>query len=237
MNPRERLIVALDVPSLDAALRLADSIAPYVGRFKVGLELFSRSGPECIRLLAERAPVMLDLKLHDIPATVSRAAEALAALEVEMITLHAGGGTRMMREAAAAAPKVKLLAVTLLTSLDKAELNQLGITGDVKEVVAKRATLAVTNGCAGVVTSPREASMLRRLLGPKPLIVTPGVRPQGCDEGDQKRTATPREAIAAGADLVVVGRPIRDAANPAEAARNIVNEIEAGLSRRCADVR
>lgn len=232
MNPRDRLIAALDVPSLDEALRLADSIAPHVGRFKVGLELFSSAGPEVIHRLAERAPVMLDLKLHDIPATVSRAVQALAANEVEMITLHAEGGSRMMREAAAAAPQVKLLAVTVLTSLEKTELDQLGITGDLKEVVAKRATLAVASGCAGVVTSPREASMLRRLLGPKPVIVTPGVRPNGCAGGDQKRFATPREAIAAGADFVVVGRPIRDAANPAEAARAIVAEIETGLAGR-----
>jgi orotidine-5'-phosphate decarboxylase len=231
MTPKDRLIVALDVPSLDEALALADRLAGTVGRLKVGLELYTRSGPEGVRRIAKRAPVMLDLKLHDIPATVSRAALAIDALEVEMATVHAGGGAKMIEAAAAAAPSLKLLAVTILTSLDQADLASIGIDDDIKRVVAKRATMAVAHGCAGVVASPREASMLRRLLGDKPLIVTPGVRPTGTDGGDQARTATPRAAIAAGADFVVVGRPVRDAADPAEAARIIVDEIAAGLVR------
>ena len=175
---------------------------------------------------------MLDLKLHDIPATVSRAAAALAELEVEMATIHAGGGSAMMRQAADATPSLKLIAVTVLTSLDQTTLKRVGINEDIKTVVGQRASLAVASGCAGVVASPREAAVLRRLLGPGPLIVTPGVRPAGSDEGDQKRTATPREAIAAGADHVVVGRPIRDAPDPVEAAKRIVHGIAAGLEYR-----
>lgn len=229
MEPRERLIVALDVPSLDEALRLADTLCPHVGRLKLGLELFSRAGPAGIQQVAQRAPVMLDLKLHDIPATVSRTIQALAELEVEMATLHADGGEQMMREAAAIAPSLKLLAVTVLTSLDQSALTQVGVSGDIKEVVAQRATLAIASGCAGVVASPQEASLLRRLLGPGPLIVTPGIRPSGNDEGDQKRTSTPSAAIAAGADFVVVGRPIRDASDPVAAAKGIIDEIAAGL--------
>jgi len=230
MEPRDRLIVALDVPSLDEALTLADMLSPHVGRLKIGLELFSRSGPDGVARIAKRAPVMLDLKLHDIPATVSRTAKALSELDVEMVTLHAEGGSQMMQKAASAAPDLKFLAVTVLTSLDQAALAQVGIAGDIKEVVAQRATLSVASGCAGVVASPQEASMLRRLLGPGPLIVTPGVRPPGTDEGDQKRTATPRAAIVAGADFVVVGRPIRDAADPVDAAKTLVDEIAAGLA-------
>jgi orotidine-5'-phosphate decarboxylase len=232
MDARERLIVALDVPSLDEALKLADTLGAHVGRLKLGLELFSRAGPAGIQEVAKRAPVMLDLKLHDIPATVSRTIRALAELEVEMATLHADGGAQMMQDAASAAPSLKLLAVTVLTSLDQTALTQVGVSADIKEVVAQRATLAIANGCAGVVASPREASLLRRLLGPGPLIVTPGVRPSGTDEGDQKRTSTPRAAIAAGADFVVVGRPIRDADDPVAAARGIIDEIAAGLESR-----
>ena len=231
-EPRERLIVALDVPTIDEALRLADKIAPHVGYLKVGLELFARSGPEGVQRVSRRAPVMLDLKLHDIPATVGRAACALAELNVDMATIHAGGGARMMRDASEAAPGLQLLAVTLLTSLDQDNLASVALHEDVKEVVARRATLAVANGCAGVVASPQEAQMLRRLLGRGPLIVTPGVRPQGTAEEDQKRTATPGAAVAGGADMVVVGRPVRDAPDPVAAARSIVDEIAAGLNSR-----
>jgi orotidine-5'-phosphate decarboxylase len=232
MEPRERLIVALDLPSLDEALRLADKVAPYVGRLKIGLELFARSGPDGVQQVAQRGPVMLDLKLHDIPATVCRTARALADLKVDLATIHSGGGATMMRDAAHAAPGLKLLAITLLTSLDQQALASIALTGDVKDIVARRATLAVANGCAGVVASPQEASMLRRLLGTGPLIVTPGVRPQGLAGEDQKRTSTPRAAIAAGADMVVVGRPIRDAADPVAAAKAIVEEIATGIRSR-----
>jgi orotidine-5'-phosphate decarboxylase len=229
MEPRDRLIAALDVTSLDEALRLADAIGPEVGRFKVGLELFTLAGPPAVQQLAQRAPIMLDLKLHDIPVTVARTAAALAELDVDLVTLHAGGGAEMMAQAVKAAPGLRLLGVTVLTSLDPVALEQVGVSGDIKDVVARRASLATASGCAGVVASPQEASMLRRLLGPNALIVTPGVRPAGTNDGDQRRTATPRAAIASGADFVVVGRPIRDADDPAAAARRIVDEIAAGL--------
>ncbi len=232
LEPKERLIVALDVPRLDQALGLADELAPHVGRFKVGLELFVHAGAEGIQEIAERAPVLLDLKLHDIPATISRAARALSQLQIEMATIHAGGGSEMMRQAAEAAPRLKLIAITLLTSLDHSALASVALREDVKEIVARRATLAVANGCAGVIASPREASMLRRLLGEGPLIITPGVRPYAIAKEDQKRTSTPCAAIVAGADMVVVGRPIRDADDPVEAAKSIVEEIAAGLASR-----
>lgn len=229
MKPKDRLIVALDLPSLEDALGLAEKIAPKIGLFKVGLELFSRSGPEGVKAIAEHAPIMLDLKLHDIPVTVARAAAALSELDVELATIHAEGGSAMMHAAAEAAPELKLLGVTVLTSLDQAALAEVGLEMDIRDIVAKRASLAVAAGCAGVVASPREASLLRRLLGVGPLIVTPGVRPSGTDEADQKRTATPRAAIAAGADYVVIGRPIHGASDPLSAIAAIVDEIAAGL--------
>jgi orotidine-5'-phosphate decarboxylase len=229
MEPKDRLIVALDLPSLDEALHLADRIAPHIGLLKIGLELFSRCGPDGVQLLAQRAPIMLDLKLHDIPVTVARAARAIADLDVAMATIHAEGGSKMMRHAADAAPQLKLLGVTVLTSLDQAALAEVGLDQDIRDIVAKRASLAVSSGCAGVVASPREASLLRRLLGPGPLIVTPGIRPAGTSNGDQKRTATPRAAIASGVDHVVIGRPIRDAPDPVEAIKSIVDDIAAGL--------
>lgn len=232
MKSEERLIVALDIDSLNEALRLADSLAPHVGRFKVGFELFVRSGWEGVRQVAERAPVLLDLKLHDIPATVVRTLRIIGELNVDMVTLHSSGGSTMMREACAVVPHLRLLAVTVLTSLSEKDLRVLGIDRDLKTVAGQRALLAVADGCAGVVASPQEALLIRRLLGPQPIIVTPGVRPAGSAQGDQRRTATPRAAIAAGADFVVVGRPIRDAPNPLAAAKAIVDDIACGLSYR-----
>lgn len=231
-QPQQALIVALDVPSLDEAERLAEKVARHVGWFKIGLELFSRVGPKCVEKLSEMAPIMLDLKLHDIPATVARAARALSELEVGMLTVHAAGGEEMLRQAAAAAPSVKLLAVTVLTSLDKSALSRVGVDEDLEGVVRKRAVLARDNGCAGVVASPIEAPSLRVALGDGPLIVTPGIRLSDSTTDDQKRIATPRSAIASGADYIVVGRPIRDASDPARAARAISREIAAGLEAR-----
>jgi len=232
MQAKERLVAALDVPSPEEALNLADRISPHVGWLKVGLELFVRAGPDVVSRLASRAPIFLDLKLHDIPATVSRAVRAAAALDVGMLTVHTSGGGEMMRAAAEAAGGLDLLGVTVLTSLDQEALASVGTSADLKEVVGQRATLAVSSGCAGVVASPQEASLLRTLLGPEALIVTPGVRPKGAADGDQRRIATPASAIASGADLVVVGRPIRDASDPAAAARDIVADIEAGLESK-----
>jgi len=224
--------VALDVPSLDEALALSDRLAGHVGWLKVGLELFVRAGPEGVTRLRQRAPIFLDLKLHDIPATVSRAVSAARALGAGLLTVHAAGGPGMLRAAVERAEGLRLLGVTVLTSLDQSDLEAAGCTLPLEAVVERRARLAVGSGCAGVVASPQEASRLRQALGADALIVTPGVRPSGSEAGDQRRVATAREAIAAGADLVVVGRPIRDAPDPAAAARSIAAEIADGLGGR-----
>lgn len=235
MKAKERLIVALDVPSLDQALRLAEVLAPCVGYFKVGLELFSSIGPEGVRKIASYGPVMLDLKLHDIPETVGRTVHVMRSLGVRMATIHTGGGPAMIREAVKHAgdphahDHIKILGVTVLTSLDQSDLNHVGIAGTPEWVTGIRAKLAIAEGCAGVVSSPREAGMLRKLVGHKPLIVTPGIRLLGGDVQDQKRVTTPKDAILRGASHIVVGRPIRDAADPYLAATIFVFEIEDAL--------
>jgi orotidine-5'-phosphate decarboxylase len=171
---------------------------------------------------------MLDLKLHDIPATVARATAQAAALGAGLLTVHAAGGRAMLREAVAAARgagETRILAVTVLTSLDDTDLAETGGVGPVAELVRRRAALAADAGCDGVVASPHEVAVVREVVPASFLIVTPGVRPAGADAGDQKRVMTPRQARAAGADLVVVGRPLRDAADPAAAARAIAAEL------------
>jgi orotidine-5'-phosphate decarboxylase len=220
-----RLIVALDVDTLAAAEALADRVAGVAGWLKVGLELFIAAGPAGVRALARRAPIMLDLKLHDIPETVARATARAAELEVALLTVHVAGGRKMLEAAVRARGPVKLLGVTVLTSLDDADLAEVGTGPSVAAVVARRAALAAAAGLDGVVASPGEAAALRAALPAGRLIVTPGVRPAGAAAGDQKRVATPAAAIAAGADLVVVGRPIRDAADPRAAAAAILAEL------------
>jgi orotidine-5'-phosphate decarboxylase len=170
---------------------------------------------------------MLDLKLHDIPETVARAAARVATLGAALLTVHTGGGRAMLEAAVRAAGATRVLAVTVLTSLDDADLAQIGAQGPVRELVVRRARLALEAGCAGVVASPHEIAAIRAIVPSGFLIVTPGVRPAGAAAGDQKRVMTPREARLAGADLVVVGRPLRDAADPAAAARAIVAELAA----------
>jgi orotidine-5'-phosphate decarboxylase len=229
MDARDRLIFALDVETLDAALALHDRLAGTVRRFKVGLELFAAAGPEAVRLLCKRgARVMLDLKLHDIPETVARATARAADLGADLLTVHTGGGRRMLEGAATAAEKagggLKVLGVTVLTSLDDADLASVGVADTVDVAVSRRAALAAACGLAGVVASPREAARVRAAVPPSFLIVTPGVR-MAERKDDQKRVATPRAAREAGADLVVVGRPIRDAADPAAAAAAIIAEL------------
>lgn len=236
----ERVIVALDVPGARRALELAGALRGEVGGFKVGLELFSGAGPEVVReLAASGVRVFLDLKLHDIPNTVAGACAALARLGVWMTTLHAFGGSGMIaagvraaREAAAEAglPAPLLLAVTVLTSIDAACLDsELGVSRSPQEQVVSLARLAVGAGADGIVCSPLEAAAVRGALGPGFLIVTPGVRPSWAARGDQARVATPAEAFKAGADYVVVGRPVTAAGNPVEAARRLVREAEEGL--------
>jgi orotidine-5'-phosphate decarboxylase len=223
-----RLIAAVDAPSRDEAAGFVTRLAGVPSWIKIGLELFCAEGPELVREYAKRGQVMLDLKLHDIPETVARATAKVAALGAGLLTVHAGGGRAMLEaavKAARAAGETRILAVTVLTSLDDSDLAQIGCHGPVAELVRLRTELAVKAGCDGVVASPHEVATIRGLVPAGFLIVTPGVRPVGSAAGDQKRVMTPREARVAGADLVVVGRPLRDAPDPAAAARAIVAEL------------
>lgn len=232
LEPRDRLIVALDVPGLAEAEALLERLAGVVATFKVGAQLFTAAGPAAVDLVRKRGGrVFLDLKYHDIPATVSQAVREAARLGVAMLTVHAGGGRAMLEAAAAAARQAgpeppRVLAVTVLTSLDRAALQRdLQVPVAVEGHVVHLAGLAREAGCDGVVASPQEARRLRLVLGPGWLIVTPGIRPAAAGRDDQARVATPAEACRAGADYVVVGRPITAAADPAKAAAAIVAEL------------
>jgi orotidine-5'-phosphate decarboxylase len=227
-----RLIAALDTPDLARAEALAAALAPRCGALTVGLDLFGAAGPEAVRRIAARAPVFLDLKLHDIPNTVAGAVRALLPLRPAMLTLHAAGGAAMVaaaREAAEAAGAARpiLLAVTVLTSLDAAALSETGVAGGPVQQVLRLARLAMAAGADGLVCSPQEVAKIRDALGEAPLLVVPGVRPAGSAAGDQARTATPAEAVAAGADWIVLGRPITGAADPAAAAAVIAAGLPA----------
>jgi orotidine-5'-phosphate decarboxylase len=228
-DPGNRLIAALDVASATEAEALLERLGGVPGWVKIGLELFCAAGPDYVRSVARRGlRVMLDLKLHDIPETVARAVRQVGSLGAELVTVHAGGGHAMLAAAVNAAHdtgKTRVLAVTVLTSLDEDDLSQTGLVGPVSELVSRRAMLAAQAGCDGVVASPNEIRAVRDVAGTSLIIVTPGVRPAGSDPGDQKRVATPSVAKLAGADLVVVGRPLRDAKDPAAAARAIVAEL------------
>lgn len=232
---RRRLVFPLDYASLDEARAGAGVVAPAIGVLKVGLELFVREGPSAVALGRELGlDVFLDLKLHDIPETVGRAVRNAAALGVRYLTVHAHGGRAMLERAAEEAAKapspLTILAVTVLTSLDGADLTALGIAAPPADQVLRVARLAWDAGVRGFVASATEAASLRRCLGPGALLVTPGIRPAGSAAGDQKRITTPAQAIADGADLLVVGRPIRDAADPLAAAQAVVGEIEGALA-------
>ena len=232
MDARERLVFALDVPDGREALRFVKLLRDDVATFKVGLELFCAEGPPLVQEVARwGGAVFLDLKLHDIPATVSRAvSRAVGHGGVRWLTVHTGGGREMLQQAVAAAgPQAGILGVTVLTSLNDAAAVEAGLAPPIGRLVVRRAALAVDCDCIGVVCSPNEAGAIRRVVGPGPLIVTPGVRPPGSAASDQLRVAAPADAIAAGADVLVVGRPIRDAADPAAAARAIRAAIDAAL--------
>jgi orotidine-5'-phosphate decarboxylase len=236
---RARLVFPLDFATLAEARIAATRLAPAVGVLKVGLELFVSEGPAAAALGRELGlDVFLDLKLHDIPETVDRAVASAAALGVRYLTVHAAGGVEMLRRAvarAAQAPSpLTILAITVLTSLDTEDLQAQGVEGSPSDHVLRLARLAWGAGVRGFVTSPAEARALREALGPDALLVTPGIRPTGAAAGDQKRIATPASAIADGADLLVVGRPIRDAADPVAAAGAVVAEIERALASRAA---
>lgn len=224
-----RLIAALDTPTRADADALVERLGGVPSWIKIGLELFCAEGPSIVADHAKAGrSVMLDLKLHDIPETVARATARVASLGAGLLTVHTSGGPAMLKAAVAAAgASMKVLAVTVLTSLDESDLAAVGATGPLPDLVAKRAQLAVAAGCGGVVASPQEAEAIRRVVPKDFLIVTPGIRPAGGDHGDQKRVMTPAAARAAGADMIVVGRPLRDAKDPAAAARAIVNELSA----------
>lgn len=233
-DARERLIVALDVSSAAAAQKIVAAVGDSAFLYKVGKQLFTAEGPAVVRdLVASGRRVFLDLKFHDIPNTVAAAVAEAAKLRVSMLTVHASGGGRMLKaatEAAAASSAQPLvLAVTVLTSFREADVQEVGLSGRVVDNVLRLAALARANGCGGIVTSAKEAAEVRRELGAGFAIVTPGVRPAGSAAGDQARVVTPAEAIAAGATHIVVGRPITAAADPAAAARAIVEEM-AGVS-------
>lgn len=222
-----RLIAALDAPSRAEADALVARLGGVPSWVKLGLELFCAEGPSIVAdHVARGHRVMLDLKLHDIPETVARATARVAQLGAGLLTVHAGGGRAMLEAAVVAAgPSMRVLAVTVLTSLDENDLLDIGANGPVSELVKRRAELAIAAGCAGVVASPHEVAVVRAIAPSSFLIVTPGVRPAGAAAGDQKRVMTPKQARVAGADLVVVGRPLRDASDPAAAARAIVDEL------------
>ncbi len=232
LEARDRLIVALDVPALPEAEALLDRLAGVVSTFKIGPQLFTATGPASVELCRKRgARVFLDLKYHDIPATVSGAVREAARLGVTLLTVHASGGSAMLRAAAAAAGEAgrarpRILAVTVLTSLDRAALQrELQVAVSVEGQAVHLATLAREAGCDGAVASAQEARRLREAMGPGWLLVTPGIRPAGADAGDQARVATPGAAVRAGADYLVVGRPITGASDPAAAAAAIVAEL------------
>ncbi len=232
MTEASPLFCALDRPDLDGALGLGRALVDVVGGLKVGLEFTTANGPDGVRRVVDLgAPVFLDAKFHDIPNTVAGAVRAAASLGVALLTLHVAGGPAMLRAAVEAAhleePCPKLLGVTVLTSLDDADLAVLGVPHKVTDQVLRLAELAWTAGLDGVICSPHEVALLRQRFGQEFKLVVPGIRPETHGQGDQKRTLGPAEAIAAGADLLVIGRPITAAADPRAAAAAIAAEIQA----------
>ena len=230
MDPRQRLIVALDVSTAAAARKIVAAVGDSALAYKVGMQLYTAEGPSIVReLVGSGRRVFLDLKYHDIPTTVGAAVREAAQLGVSMLTVHASGGGKMLGAAVEAAqatkPDLLVLAVTVLTSLDDVDLGKIGLRLGVLDQVLRLAALALSNECKGVVASAQEAAALREEFGRDFAIVTPGVRPAGSGHDDQVRVVTPAEAIAAGASHIVVGRPITDAADPATEARAILGQI------------
>jgi len=233
---RNPIIVALDVPAAREALKLVEELAPCAGGFKVGSELFTVAGPDIIRRIRERsALVFLDLKFHDIPNTVARAVAAAVQLDVQMLTVHTSGGLEMLKAAEQAAQEVAwrlahspplVLGVTVLTSLDAGAMKEIGLDANVDYQVRRLATVATKAGLRGLVCSPQEVAKLRQTIPPATQLVTPGVRMGTEKTDDQKRTLTPREAIAAGANWLVIGRPIVAAENPRAAAEKILESLK-----------
>ena len=230
MRPSERICAAVDFPSWREAEPFARAVAPAVGMLKVGLELFVAEGPAVVRAAAALGrPIFLDLKLHDIPNTVEGAARTAARSGASLLTVHAAGGPEMVAAAVrGAGPGVRVLAVTVLTSLDQRALDAVGLAGPPEAAVVRLARLAVAAGAGGLVCSPLEVAAVRAAVGAGPLLVIPGVRPAGAAVGDQSRVATPAEAVRSGADVLVIGRPLREGGDPAAAAARIAAEIAAG---------
>jgi orotidine-5'-phosphate decarboxylase len=229
------IIVALDVPTASTALDLARQLAPVVGAFKIGSELFTSNGPLILeRIRSMAAPLFLDLKFHDIPNTVAKAVAAAVRLDVQMLTVHASGGLEMLKAAERSAsetaqglgrPAPLVLGVTVLTSMSNRDLGEVGIEPDVERQVERLANLAVRAGLRGLVCSPRELPRLRQILPAHFQLVTPGIRTENEPADDQKRTLSPHQALAAGADWLVIGRPIYAAPNPRAAAERILNSL------------
>ena len=232
---RNPIIVALDVPSVETALKLAEELAPVAGGFKVGSELFTSAGPEMVRRLRGMgAPVFLDLKFHDIPNTVAKAVAAAVQLDVQMLTVHTLGGTEMLNAAEQAAQEGArrlghtpplVLGVTVLTSLGGKALSEIGLDPNVGRQVCRLANVAIKAGLRGLVCSPREVAEVRQIVPPSTQLVTPGIRADGDPADDQKRTLTPREALSLGADWLVIGRPICAADKPRAAAERILASL------------
>jgi orotidine-5'-phosphate decarboxylase len=235
-DPRERLIVALDVSTAAAAQKIVAAVGASASIYKVGMQLYTAEGPQIVRdLVASGRKIFLDLKFHDIPNTVASAVREAASLGVHMLTVHGSGGSKMLQAAAEAAKDAAgsspiVLAVTVLTSMDQDDLNSVGVAGKVADQVLRLARTAIQSGCGGVVASVQEAALLRTELGGGFAIVTPGIRPAGSVVGDQARVATPAEAIAAGATHIVVGRPITGANDPERAAREVVAEMSEAMA-------
>ena len=231
----DRIFCAADSPRLDDVLLLAELLSGEVGAIKLGSEFFTAHGPEGVRRVADAGhSVFLDLKFHDIPNTVAGAVRAAAALRCRLLTVHASGGAGMLRAAADAAAGIalrrpRIVAVTVLTSLDEEDLDAVGQRGTAADQAVRLACLAARSGMDGVVCSPHEVAAIRREIGPGPALVVPGIRPEWAGRNDQKRVMTPAAAIAAGADHLVIGRPITGADDPAAAARRITDEISEAL--------
>jgi orotidine-5'-phosphate decarboxylase len=232
---RNPIIVALDVPTADQAIKLAEQVASAVGAFKIGSELFTSAGPEIVRRIrATGAAVFLDLKFHDIPNTVAKSVAAATRLDVQMLTIHTSGGAEMMKAAENAAQETArqmakeaplILGVTVLTSMDGSQMSELGLGSDVGRQVERLATLASQSGLRGLVCSPLEITALRQILPASVQLVTPGIRASTDAAGDQKRTLSAPEAIQAGANWLVVGRPIYASENPRAAAERIFQSL------------
>ncbi|MDQ6650337.1 MAG: orotidine-5'-phosphate decarboxylase [Actinomycetota bacterium] len=229
-HDRAPIAVALDAPDVETAARWAQAVTPYVAVVKVGLELFCRHGPEVVEVVrgGTRVELFLDLKLHDIPATVAGAARSVARLRPRYLTVHASGGAAMVAAAVDAAPDVTIAAVTVLTSLGDMDLDAVGLAGPPADAVRRLALLAVGAGARALVCSPHEVALVRSEVGPGITLITPGVRPAGAAAQDQARVATPQQALDDGSDLLVIGRPITGAADPGAAAASIAATLRPG---------